>query len=103
MVPGFQGIGDKQLVALVGHVLVETTKTLADIERRLQEAGVMPPDICGVLLHYGAVTAVVEDLPPGAAQRQLVNAGREIGKLIRQKFGEKIREQLEEKAKKEKN
>lgn len=96
-VPFFRGIDDKAILALVSQSLVETTQTLADIERRIEEAGVVPGDIAGVLLHYGAVAAVVEDLPATSHQRQMVTAGRTIGRFIAERFGKKIREQLEAK------
>lgn len=91
----FRQVDEKALNALVSQVLVETTGTLRDIEERVKDAGVVPGDIAAILMHYGAVAAVVEDLPPGAHQRQMVAAGREVGKFIAAKFGEKIREQLE--------
>lgn len=93
----FRGIADKALLALVSQALVETTRTLRDIEERIKQAGVVPGDIAAVLLHYGAVAAVAEDLPADAHQRQMVSAGREIGKFIVARWGEKIREQLEAK------
>jgi len=64
---------------------------------------VIPGDIAGVYLHYGAFVHITKDLPPSAHQRQLINAGEEIGKLIVRKFGEKIREKLEEKTTKERS
>lgn len=96
VVPGFHDLSDKQLVTLIGHALRETTITLKAIEDRIEEAGVMPGDVAGILLHYGAVTEVLDGLPPTSEQRRLIIAGREIGKVIGSKYGQKIREQLEE-------
>lgn len=101
--PFFEGVSEKALVTLVGQALIETTTTLQAVEKRTEEAGVIPGDIAGVYLHYGAMVQVTEDLPPSAHQRQLVNAGREIGKLIARKFGEKIRATLDEKATKDRS
>lgn len=101
--PFFEGVNDKSLLALVGQALIETTTTLQAIEKRTEEAGVIPGDIACIYLHYAAVVQVSEDLPPSAHQRQLINAGREIGKLIARKFGDKIREKLEEKTTKERS
>lgn len=101
--PFFEGVEDKALLHLIGQALIETTTTLQAMEKRTEEAGVIPGDIACVYLHYGAVVQVTEDLPPSAHQRQLINAGRELGKLIARKFGEKIREKLEEKTTKERS
>ena len=101
--PFFEGVTDKALGALVGQALLETVTTAQAVEKRTEEAGVIPGDIACVYLHYGAFVHITEDLPPSAHQRQLVNAGREIGKLIARKFGEKIRETIEEKATKDRS
>lgn len=101
LVPGFEELEDKTLVALIGGSLVEITKMARDVEHRIEEAGVVPADLASVLMIYGGFTQVAEELPDGTWQRQLIAAGRAIGKLIARKFGEKIREQLEAKRKKE--
>lgn len=79
---------------MVSTAVKETTVTIKAFEDRIAEAGCLPGDLVTILLHYGAVAAVIEDLPPEDPRRELIGAGREIGKAIAAKFGEKIREQL---------
>lgn len=95
--PGLAAMPEKHATAMIGMALTETNTTIKDIEHRIDEAGLIPPDIVAVFLHYGAVVAIVEDLPATDERRLLVAAGREIGKLIAAKFGQKIKATLTKK------
>jgi hypothetical protein len=88
---------DKQLGHLLHQAIKETGVTLGGIEDRIGESGSMPGDVATILLHYGAVVAVLEDLPEGDERRQLIAAGRATGRLVAKKYGEKIEEELKEK------
>jgi DNA repair ATPase RecN len=80
----------QDLAALLGAAIRETTNTVAGIENRIKDAGVMPGDIVTILLHYGAVHAVLKDLPADNERRELVEAGEKVGQFIAKKYGEKI-------------
>lgn len=101
--PGVGRMPAKHAMQLVSAAVRETTMTAKAIEDRIREAGCVPGDISGVLLHYGALSALIEDLPLTDDRRQLVTAGREIGKAVAASFGQKIREELETTKKKEEN
>lgn len=79
---------------LIDHVFDEAMTTTRDVEKRIEEAGVIPGDVAAVFMFWGAVAAIVEDLPATDDRRELVAAGRELGKFIAAKFGEKIRSEL---------
>lgn len=80
---------------MIDHVFSETMTTIRAVEDRIEEAGVIPGDVAGVFMLWGAVAAIIEDLPATDDRRELVNAGREIGKFVASKFGEKIRGALQ--------
>lgn len=101
--PGVGRMPEKQAQALVGKAVHETTVTAKAIEDRIHEAGCLPGDVAGVLLHYGAFSALIEDLPATDDRRQLVAAGRKIGEAVAASFGQKIREELEATKKKKEN
>jgi hypothetical protein len=91
----FRQLPDKLVEHAVGTVVKETMTTIKSIEDRIEEAGCIPGDVATTLLHYGAVAAIIEDLPIEDDRRELVTAGREIGKAVAEKLGEKSRGELE--------
>jgi hypothetical protein len=101
--PGVGRMPAKHAMQLVSAAVRETTMTAKAIEDRIREAGCLPADISGVLLHYGALAALIEDLPATDDRRQLVAAGRKIGEAVAASFGQKIREELDQEKKKEEN
>lgn len=101
-VRAFRQMPEKLVQHATGQVVTETTTTVKSIEDRIEEAGCIPGDVATVLMHYGAVVAIIEDLPVADDRRELVTAGREIGKAVAEKLGEKIRTVLEDKARKQK-
>lgn len=96
--PALDRVSSTKIRQLIGMVIDETTRTNKGIEDRFTEVGAVPPEITIILMHYGALTAIVRDLPDDNWRRQLVEAGEVIGKFIAKKFGEKIAQQLREKA-----
>lgn len=92
--PGFEKYPAKMLRELIGFAIQESTSTNKSIEERIDAAGSIPPDISGVLLHYGALVAIIEDLPPEEPRRLLVDAGRAIGRFIAKRTGKKLAEKL---------
>lgn len=101
MVPGIAAMPIKHATELVSTAFRETTVTVKSIEERIAEAGCMPADIAAIFLHYGAVAAVIEDLPLTDERRKVVAAGRAMGKAIAASFGKKIQGELEERSHKE--
>lgn len=95
--PEFAEHPAEKIRQLVGMVLMETTNTNRSIEERVADAGGIPPDITLTLMHYGALLAIVMDLPPDNPRRLLIEAGQRVGAFIAKKFGEKISEQIAEK------
>ncbi len=91
---GLRSMPAKHAHAAIDGAFQEALNTIKLIEGRIAEAGCIPGDITGVFMVYGAVVAILEDLPAEDDRRQLVNAGRELGKFIAAKFGEKIRNHL---------
>lgn len=85
---------------LIGIIITMTNETNGEVERRISEAGTIPPDITMTLMHYGALLGVVKDLPAGNNRRTLIEAGEKIGAFIARKYGEKIQETLVDKARK---
>lgn len=94
LAPGLKELPSKAIRELIGFVIKETTATNRSLEQRIDAAGAIPPDIMGVLFHYGALAAVVEDLPPDEPRRQLVDAGRAIGRYITKRYGKTIAKKL---------
>lgn len=90
-------LSDKQLAPLIHGVIAEVGATLKGIEHRLTEAGSMPGDIAGVLMLYGAVVAIIEDMPANTDRPELVAAGREVGVVMRKKYADKIGDELSKK------
>lgn len=96
--PALEKAGVRKLHELIGIVITETTRTNTGVEKCIADAGSIPPDITMTLMHYGALTALLKDLPPGNERRALLEAGEVVGTLIARKFGEKLKEQLVDKA-----
>jgi len=90
-----RALPEKAQLAAVTQVFGEAMTTIKAVEDRIAEAGCVPGDVAGVFMLWGAVAAIVEDLPAVDDRRQLVAAGRELGKFIAAKFGEKIRGELQ--------
>ncbi len=95
---GIRGMQPKMVEALVSKVVTETLTTNKAIEDRIEEAGLIPGDVATVFMHYGAIVAIVEDLPITDDRRELVAAGRELGKMLAAKYGEMVRDKLEKKS-----
>lgn len=95
--PALSAAGREKARQLVGLVITETTSTIRGIEKRIEEAGTIPPEITMTLMHYGALLGIVKDLPPGNERRALVEAGERVGAFIARKYGEKIKETLVDK------
>lgn len=93
--PILKQMGDGDLAQMLGAAFTEVGKTLQGVEARILEAGLIPGDILVILLHYGALVAVLEDLPPGDERRTLIAAGRKLGEFMAKKYGDKIRSLLE--------
>lgn len=98
--PGFRSISRDKVVQAIGFCITETTKSNRDIEDRLKEAAGIPPDLVLVFMHYGALQAVIDDLPGDNDRRQLAEAGRAVGRFIARKYGEKIQKVIAEKTSK---
>lgn len=92
--PGLAEIPTGKLQQLLSIVITETTRTNHGVEKCIQDAGSIPPDITMTLMHYGALTAIYRDLPLGDSRRALVTAGELVGALIARKYGEKIQQDL---------
>lgn len=95
--PALGATPEHKVKQLIGIIITETTRTNAEVEKRIAENGTIPPDITMTLMHYGALLGIVKDLDPGNDRRALVEAGEKIGAFIARKYGEKIQETLVEK------
>lgn len=90
--PALKGAGD--LVSLVAAVIGEATNADKGVDKRIEEAGTIPGDILVIIMHWGALAAVMEDLPADNPRNKLFMAGRAIGRHIAKKYGEKIKKTL---------
>lgn len=90
--PGLKHAGD--LVSLVAAVIKEATQADQGISKRIEEAGQIPGDVLVILMHWGALNALFEDLPADNPRHKLIAAGRAIGRHIAKKYGEKIKKTL---------
>lgn len=87
-------VPDNELAHLIGAVIRETTDGIKGVEKRIEQAGSLPSDIVAILMMWGAIAAIVEDLPGGNERRELFEAGRKVGLLVAKKWGEAISETL---------
>lgn len=96
--PALAATSRAKVSELIGIIITMTNETNGEVERRIREAGTIPPDITLTLMHYGALLGIVKDLPEGNDRRALIEAGEKVGAFIARKFGEKIKETLVDKA-----
>lgn len=95
--PALREMPDPHLVKLVGASIQDACGVLNGIEDRIAQAGCIPGDVAGALMSMGAAVGVFDDLPEGE-RKGLVAAGREIGKMLAEKWGAAVRARLVEKA-----
>jgi hypothetical protein len=87
----------KHLVEIVGRVIDEAGRYQNGIEARIGESGSVPGDVVTTLMLQGALSEIIDGLPDGNVRRDLVAAGRLVGKFMATKYGEKIRDTMAKK------